>query len=491
MNIASSFRMGEIDRVSICDKGYGNLILMENAGIRILEKAFKKTSFKNKSIVCVAGKGNNGGDALVVARQLFLIYDVNVSVVILKDEGTDAFNHNLGICKNIGVKIFNFDGYENDFSEIEEVIESASIIFDGIAGTGIVGELKGNYLKAVQMVNNSEAIVFSVDVPSGGGDDFYEGMPAVRANYTMTIGLPKRCLYNSAVRSLCGKIDVVRIGFPRDVLDNIELEEDGQDWRLADFSFVKKYMPGLQSNDYKNKRGHLAVFAGNRGTTGAASLVAQAASRTSAGLVSLFVSEDIYSIMATRESASIMVRPLRVSQLPNFSRYQAMAIGSGWGTEKSDLLSLILENTNSGVLDADALTILSNFKKIPNFNGRWILTPHIGEFKRLFPELDPVLSPYTAVTTAAKKLNAVVFLKGAVSFIASPDDRGWVIDGQYPKLGTAGSGDVLCGLIGGYLASGLEPFMAAVLGGLVHLKAGKKCGKKFRWFNAGDLLGCV
>ena len=169
-----------------------------------------------------------------------------------------------------------------------------------------------------------------------------------------------------------------------------------------------------------------------------------------------------------------------------------MAVGPGWGTEGRDgTLEAVLKD-GRGVLDADGINVLagmvSRSGKYPDLGGRWLLTPHAGEFRRLFPGADPLAAPYSAVPAASEQLNAVILLKGAVSFIAAPDGRAAVIDGVCPKLGTAGSGDVLCGLAAGYMTAIDDPFEAAVLAALVHLRAGRRCAEALSWFSADDLL---
>ncbi|MDC7124845.1 MAG: NAD(P)H-hydrate dehydratase [Spirochaetales bacterium] len=493
MRVSSSLKMQEIDRISIEEKGFGNLLLMENAGIRLLEESLKYITIENKRIVCIAGAGNNGGDSLVVARQIFSRYKADVNIIILSEKGTEAFNFNLNLCRNLGLNIVNIKENELDASSL---IDSADLIFDGISGTGIKGALRGAALDTVNLVNTSHAIKLSIDVPSGIGDSFENGFSAVQADFTFTIGLPKRCLFIPYTRRFCGKIKTIKIGFPEELLNDKFLEPDGVDWILADFDLINEFTPLLNLTDYKNKRGHLAVFAGSHGTTGAAVLCADASIRTSAGLVSLFVDEDIYQICAEKTCSSIMVNTADDNKVSATEKYNAVVIGPGWGeaeSRKSLLLKLIKDSR--GVLDADALNLLSvliNKENLKiNLQNKWVITPHPGEFKRLFPDLDPINQPFESVTKAAEILNCVVLLKGSVSFISSPDKEGYVVDGVFPKLGTAGSGDLLCGIIGGYMATGLEPFKAAVLGALIHLRSAQRCSSEHEWFSSEDLLSYI
>ncbi len=494
MNIVTSLRMKEIDRISIEERGFGDLILMENAGIRILEEAEKIVKpDKISTILCLAGTGNNGGDALVIARQIFSKYSNPVNIIITGESGTDAFNFHLNLCRNLGISILEYEDLTKN--QIEQLFDKADIVFDGISGTGIRGGLREPAATLASMVRAE--VVIAIDVPSGIGESFESGFTAVKADYTLTVGLPKRCLYKPAARPLCGEIRTVSIGFPEDLKTSNECSFEGRLWELVGKQKINELMPVLKPDDYKNSRGRLAVFAGSPGTTGAASLCAEASARTAAGLVSLFADEDIFPILASKHR-SVMVKKLSGGSSTGAAAaaadYDALAVGPGWGRkERRESLHSLLE-AGRGVLDADGINVLSDIVtetgNYPDLGGQWVLTPHAGEFRRLFPEIDPLADPFRAAAKAADILNCVIMLKGAVTVVAGPRNSGLgaVIDGCFPKLGTAGSGDILCGLAGGYLASGLDAFDATVLSALVHLEAGVRCAAEREWFSADDLL---
>ena len=487
--------MKEIDRRAIEETGFGDLVLMENAGIRILEAAESLLEpDQRRPAVCIAGGGNNGGDALVIARQIFSRRNNPVSIIVTAMKGSPAFDFHLNLCRNLGIDIFLFpeDG-------IRAVIASAAFIFDGISGTGIRGPLRETQASLVELINDSDAARIAVDVPSGVGDEFRQGYPAVRADLTLTVGMPKRCLYLPDARGFCGDIHTVAIGFPEDIKKDQSLETDGIVCELAGDNDIAALMPEPGVDAYKNSRGHLAVFAGSRGTSGAAVLCAGAASKTAAGLVTLYIDEDIFQAAAS-QLGSVIVKPIpgvaAEDNLPVIPGFSASAVGPGWGTasaRKPLLLRLISESR--GVIDADGLNLLAEIiresRNMPDLGGKWLLTPHPGEFRRLFPDLDYKADPFTAVKKAAERLNCVIMLKGHVSYIGDADGRVKVIDGCFPRLGTGGSGDVLTGLTGGYSAAGLPPFEAAVLGGLLHLRAGKRCGSSRDWFSADELADFI
>jgi NAD(P)H-hydrate epimerase len=476
--------MKEIDRITIEEYGIPDIVLMENAGIKILELSRKLIDFDNKPVVCLAGGGNNGGDALVIARQLFSAGDGLVTIISTSEKGSAPHDLHLGICRSLGIKILN---YPSD--EAAAILQEAAVIFDGISGTGIKGALREPLPGLIELVNSSSAKTIAIDAPSGTGESFQAGFPSVAADYTLTVGLPLRCLYLPVTRLFCGEIHTVAIGFPQELKEQ-KAEEDGIECELITEDDVKKLMPKLPGSSFKNRRGHLAVFGGSRGTVGAASLCAEAAIRTSAGLVSLISDAELYDIYASRHS-SVMVKPIQDNITPEgLSAYSALAVGPGWGQEGREELLSSLISAGRGVLDADGLNVLSSILKEREINlgNKWILTPHPGEFSRLFPDADIVNKPFSEVTAAARRLNCVILLKGHISYIADSNGRCRVLDGNYPKLGTAGSGDLLTGLIGGYAASGMELFEAAVLGAAVHLHTGRRCGAEHEWFSSEDLL---
>ncbi len=488
MKIVSSSRMQEIDRESINEFGFGDLILMENAGIKILEESLKLPQFtQNIPVISIAGSGNNGGDALVIARHIFSERPNPVTVILKSASGSPAFEKQYQICIKLGIEIVEFPSEQAD-----ALLSGNCIIFDGLTGTGLKSALHESAAGLCERINSSPGTVIAIDIPSGIGEQYCGTWPAVKADLTVTVGLPKRALYLPACRTFCGVIRSVQIGFPEQVINSDIPDEDGLYISLTDEKDIERLMPVLKADSYKNSRGHLAVLGGSEGTLGAASLCAEAAARTSTGLVSLFIDERYYPVLAAKHN-SVMVKVLdSETAADRVASLAASAVGPGWGAgdERKKLL-LELLGISRGVLDADAITILAQMKKsgekLPDLGNRWVLTPHQGEFKRLFPELNPEHT-YTSVYAAAAELNTVVLLKGHVSMIAAPDGRITVIDGLFPQLGTAGSGDILCGIIGGYCASGMNCYDAAVLGALVHLRAGKRCATEHEWFPADMIL---
>jgi len=329
-----------------------------------------------------------------------------------------------------------------------------------------------------------------VDLPSGLGDGFRPGYPALQADWTLSIGLPKACLYLPGARSLCGNIRVVPGVFPAALLEDPAIAGELLDREQA-------VLPPLPRDAHKGRRGHLAVFAGAPGTTGAAWLAANAAARSRTGLVTAFVDSELYG-PCLAGFRSVMLRPLprgpAEGQLPELDRFSALLVGPGWGTEPSRaaLLLWLLRQGLPGVLDADGITVL---RGVPAGRGRrlgrrWVLTPHPGEMARLLgTDTASLLSdPLPSLLSASRELQAVIALKGHCTFLAAPSGRYAVLDGMNPALGTAGSGDVLSGIIAGLIAGGLSAWEAAKTGVLLHAAIGERLFRERGYFLAEDMI---
>ncbi len=490
--------MADIDRKAQSDFSYPSLLLMENAGstswFRMNELGLSPSP-RNSLCVFIAGKGNNGGDAFVMARQCFLSGNPRTSVIQISEKLSEDSRVNRNIVSAIGVPVLS---WEKEKDRAVDLLERADFIFDGIAGTGIKGALRGVLSEVVEKINSicrghggSRGTVVAIDVPSGVGDDFQSSYLAVKADVTLTMGLPMACLYLPYARPLAGRIEVIPLGFPPALTENPEIPGS-----LMQSEDLKQLLP-IGEETYKNKRGHLAVFAGSEGTTGAALLSAEAAGRSRAGLVSLFPHPTVYEICAGH-TKSVMTKKLRNFERPknfDFSPYQALILGPGWGTgpPRDEWLCACIASGLPGVLDADGITLAAKMAeedRLPSFEERWVLTPHPGECARISGRSkEEVLNrPYETVIELSQRLKAVVVLKTHVVIIGNPDGSFRVVDGMNPAMATGGSGDILSGVIGGMLATGIKPGDAAAMGALLHQQAGKRAGEEKGWFLSEALL---
>jgi NAD(P)H-hydrate epimerase len=480
-------RAALIDRLAQERYHLPSLVLMEDAGLsawRLAGERLWDGGRPDGPVVFLAGRGNNGGDALVMARQCLLEGHRAASIVLAGEPAANSpAGLHLAICEALGIEILRFPA---DAARVEERLGRAAWVVDGLAGTGLAGAARPPVDALIRLINASPGRALAVDLPSGVGDAFRQGYPAVEAKLTLTIGLPKLCLYLPLVRPYCGQIVVVPGVFPQELTTAPDIPGE-----MLDEEVLRELEP-LPRDAHKGRRGHLAVFAGAEGTTGAAWLASTAAARSRAGLTTLFLDRDLYSY-AIRRFQSVMVRPFEPRDFPA-RRFDALLVGPGWGLgpARAEWLGRLLKLGLPGVLDADGITLLAGLPA-PRLAGRWVLTPHPGEFARLagmqVPEL--LADPLPPLLAASARLEAVILLKGHCSYVASPDGRYWILDGMNPALATGGSGDVLAGIIGGLTAGGLPPLAAARLGALLHARAGELAYRERGYFLAEDLLPYV
>jgi NAD(P)H-hydrate epimerase len=413
---------------------------------------------------------------------------------------------NLKACESLGIECLSWPAQSQ---AVASRIAEAHWVFDGISGTGLRGALRAPLADMVGEVNDRARRVVAIDVPSGVWDGFRAGQPAVRAEVTISMGLPKLCLYLPHARGFCGEIIVAPVGFPPQLVEDPSIPGE-----FLDETAWRRIAPRVPLEVHKNARGHLAVLAGAQGTTGAAWLSATAAARCRVGLVSLFASRDVYPILA-QKSASVMVKPWDEEMLPAAGleaaeggpraagesnrffdprAYSGFLVGPGWGLTqgRERWLQELLSFDASGVIDADGITLLSRIaaRRKVALGGRWVLTPHPGEFSRLtgVPKDQTLDDPVKHAVEASARLDAVIALKGHCTFVAEPSGRYWILDGENPALATGGSGDVLAGIIAAAIAGGMSPLDAALFGVSLHSHIGRILRRRGGWFLAEDLV---
>ena len=495
MKIVSSDAMTRIDRRAQAEFAVPSTILMEDAGVKgwaAARLAAWDGHAPRGRVVFLAGRGNNGGDAFVMARQAAVENARPLTIVLAAGRpgrGTDPHTM-LAMCESLGIECLSWPVEEAD---VRRRCAEAAWFFDGIAGTGITGALRHPVSDLVELVNACPGRKIAIDVPSGVGDSFRPDHPAVRADLTLTMGLPKLCLYLPHARGLCGRIVVVPVGFPPALVEDAAIPG-----ALLARGAWRKLAPPIPADTYKNRRGHLAVFAGARGTTGAAWLCASAAARSRVGLVTLFVDADVYPVLAPKLT-SVMCRPWQAParHAPtewDASPYSAALVGPGWGLaeEREDWLERLTASDLGGVIDADGISLLGRIvaRGAVDLGGRWVLTPHPGEFSRLagVKREDVLDDPVARVLEASARLNAVIALKGSCTIVAVPQGKYWILDGQIPALATGGSGDVLAGIVAAGIAGGMGPLDAALFGVSLHASVGRLAARRIGWFLAEDLV---
>lgn len=462
-------------------KGVAGLVLMENAGLGAAEAILGRCAGHLQKVCCVGGVGQNGGDAWVVARQLFA-RGVPVDALLVghrADVRGDA-RPNLDALVALGVPL-----HEVDTPEAGDLAD-ASLIVDGLFGTGLDRPLEGRFAAWVRAMDAAPGLVVALDLPSGVDADTGAILGvAPHAALTVTFGAHKRGLWQYPGRARAGEVRLVSIGVPGPREGAARLVTDGD---------VAMLVPPRAADVHKGRSGHVLVVAGSPGKTGAALLSGLGALHGGAGLVTL----------ASRAASALDGKVIELMTMPASGPAAVLAaleskasgvVGPGLGVddEGAELaLALAREAEVPLVLDADALTALApkGGGALRDARGPRVLTPHPGEAARLLGVSVPAVQRdrFAAALGLAERSGHVTVLKGAGTVVAQPSGELRVIASGTPALGVAGTGDVLAGLIAALLGSGLGPFEAAFVGAHWHGRAGElAAGETDRGLRARDV----
>jgi NAD(P)H-hydrate epimerase len=455
--ILTNAEMAKADAYAVAH-GVPSLTLMENAGQAVANAI--AAHFKPCPVTVLCGPGNNGGDGFVVAR---LLDESGFTVRVAQD--TEPKGDALAMSdKWKGMRV----------ALAPEALDGARLVVDGLLGAGLSRPLEGASAQVVEALNDLPVV--AIDVPSGLSGDTGQPLGAVyvKAALTVTFFRKKPGHLLLPGRALCGEIVVGDIGIPPEAAA-AGLHENTPDlWRY----------PWPDAEGHKYTRGHCLVVSGGPAHTGAARLAARAALRVGAGLVSVASPPNAVMVNASHLTA-VMVKPFDgaagLGQLLSDKRLNAVALGPGLGVdgETRALVDVALKSGPAVVLDADAIT---SFKDDPEslfdrLHEHCVLTPHAGEFERLFPGLlDESPSKLEAARTAAALAGCTMLLKGGDTVIADPAGKAAINAHAPPWLATAGAGDVLTGLIAGALAQGMSAFEAACCGAWLHGDAAMRFG---------------
>lgn len=460
--------MAEIDRLTAAS-GVPTLTLMENAGRQVANEIAKRWSRRRTVVLC--GPGNNGGDGFVVARHLQARgWPVDVETV----------GDHTALKADAKAMAQAWDGPVRAFDPNRPV--SGGLYVDAIFGAGLSRGLSPELSQLFEDLEVADIPVVAVDVPSGISGDrarFLDDGQPWSAALTVTFFRKKPAHVLYPARQHCGEVACVDIGIPDAMLHALPpraacVENTGP-----------PLPPALDPTTHKYRRGHCVVVAGPSTATGAARLAARAALRAGAGLVTVVGDETAAQVLAANLTA-VMVRriddPPALELLLKDRRLNAIVIGPGTGVGQStrDRVDVVLRAKTAAVIDADALTAFEADPPVlfAKLHDRCVLTPHEGEFDRLFPGLlTSSINRIEAARAAATKANAVVLLKGPDTVVAGPDGRVAVNTNAPADLATAGAGDVLAGIIGGLLAQGAAAFDAACAGAFLHGACGRIAGR--------------
>jgi NAD(P)H-hydrate epimerase len=464
--ILSNEQMANADRITI-DSGVKGFDLMQNAGNKASNVILER--YKACKVIILCGPGNNGGDGFIIAQRL-----------LEKDFSVDVYSL---------IKIENYKGdallaakeYKGEILGLSDLeIKNYELVVDALFGTGFSKELDKELQNIFIKIKQASIPVVAIDIPSGvNGSNGETSNNCCNADLTITFCRKKIGHVLMPGMEMCGDVIVCDIGIP-----DSSVKTAGYDLIENNQSLWKNYLKAKKSSDNKYNYGHCVIFGGSS-LTGAARLAAEAAMRIGAGLCTISCNKDISQVYRTAEPHVMVNDWEHCSSFVEFfndSKRNAALIGPGAGVELgNDLADVVIKccslSDKAVVLDADAITVFKNdYKKLYKaLHKECVLTPHEGEFKRIFPSLEND-NRIDKCKKAAKLSNAVVLLKGADTIIADPDGRAVVNINGTPDLATGGSGDILAGLIVGLMAQGIPAFESACIGAFIHGKASQIIG---------------
>ncbi len=507
MRILTAKQMREADRRTIEDLGVPSLLLMENAGLQVvaaMDTAFGSLAGRRVAVLC--GRGNNGGDGLVVARTLRQ-RNIDVAVFLagrVADVKGDA-RANLEKLAHLALPVVEIAD-ESDWERRLPAVGARDLIVDALFGTGLSSPLAGLARRIVEDVNALPAPVVSIDLPSGLSADTAEVIgPCIRASLTVTLAAPKLPLALPPALEMAGEVVIADIGIPADVIETME----PPDLRLVTPAALRPLLPLRRRDAHKGSFGHVLVVAGSPGKTGAAYLAAMAALRSGAGLVTAATPRSCQQVVAALGAEYMTERleegpegTVAASALGAVLAHPAtvFAAGPGLGTSggvTSFVQGLVARADRPVVLDADALNVFAGRPdRLKARPGQTIvITPHPGEMARLVGVSAANVQGrrVEVARELARGAGLFVVLKGHRTVIATPSGRVHVNPTGNPGMATGGTGDVLTGMIAGWLAQLGDAESACRLAVYLHGAAGDLAAgdEGETSMIAGDLLGRI
>ena len=506
MKVVTAHEMRQIDQQTIEQIGLPGVVLMEHAGSAVV-RAIHQHFPECRQVAIVVGKGNNGGDGLVIARQLALAgQPIQIFLVSSPESFAGDALTNLQIAQNLDLPITPILSAVA-LKEQKSQIASADLIVDSIFGTGLRGGVHGFIGDVIECLNETEKPVVAIDLPSGLSADtgIAEGA-CIEATYTVTMGLPKRGNLIHPGADLTGQLEVADIGFPSSVIDaqNIQIN-----WTQP--SDAAQRLPARPTHSHKGTYGRVFVAAASTGMTGAAALTSAGALRVGAGLVTLGAPKSLNPILEvkltevmtlslpeTAEGSLALEAKSHIIEAVERTK-SVLAIGPGLSQYPETVTlvhSLIQETDTPTVIDADGINALSKSKAIlSSLSPQTVLTPHPGEMARLIGGSVEALERdrIGIAQRFAQAHNVTLVLKGAPTVVAGGNGEVWINSTGNAGMATGGMGDVLTGLIAGLIAQKVSPFNAAVLGVYLHGLAGDIVAESIGMHGlmAGDVLNHV
>lgn len=473
IKIFATDKIKELDQYTIQHEPISSIDLVERAATVFMHEFCRRYS-KQTRIIIFAGQGNNGADALAVAR-LLIDESYRVETYLFNPSGHLSVDCELNKQRLLEIEKIEFTEVVADF--VPPVLSERDIVIDGLFGSGLNRPLTGGFAAVVNYINQSEATVVSIDIPSGlFGEDNRENNPntIIKADITLTFAFPKLAFFFPENEIYVGEWKMLDIGLHPDVI-----EETSTPYVLVTEEDIADVLQARDRFAHKGNFGHALLIAGSRGKIGAALLAARSCLRSGAGLLTVHIprcGEQILQTAFPEAMVSLDSHEEHLTSIPDITNYTAIGIGPGLGqhlNSASALERLLQTSDKPIVLDADAINILASNKDLLTLiPQRSILTPHPKEFDRLAGESSSTYERLIKAQSFAIKHKLCIVLKGAYTATCTSEGNIYFNTSGNPGMATAGSGDVLTGIILSLLAQGNEPETASVIGVFIHGVAG-------------------
>ena len=473
MKIFLTRDLKEIDNRTIKEQNISSLDLMERAAIAATDELMARWD-RNTNVILFAGPGNNGGDTLAIAR-LLNSYGYNTTTYLFNPKGTlspDCQKNKEKLLSQEGVKLFEIT---KEFDPPE--LTSETLVVDGLFGVGLNAPIEGGFASVIQYINSYDSTVVAIDIPSGlFGENNSQNLTRniIKAQLTLTFETPKLAFMFPENEKYTGEVVILDIN-----LSKTAKEETSSKFFFTERSDVKGWLNKRNKFSHKGIFGNALLVAGSYGMMGAAVLAAKACMRTGVGVMAVHGPECGYTVMQTSVPEARYKadkNPRIISIIPDMTGYNAIGIGPGIGMDNNTgwVLRMSLKDIKRPlVMDADALNFLASNKELLNvLPANTILTPHPKEFERLFGKTDNGFERLEKAIEMAMHYNLIIVLKGAYTAVCLPNGEVHFNSTGNPGMATAGSGDVLTGIILSLLAQNYLPEQAAILGVYIHGLAG-------------------
>ncbi|HEY2422383.1 MAG TPA: NAD(P)H-hydrate dehydratase [Neobacillus sp.] len=497
MYVAGKKEMQKMDQYTMENIGLPGVVLMENAGAKVVDEIIASFHCEHPRVIVLAGGGNNGGDGFVIARRLLDVgVDTLLCLLVSPDRIKGDAKTHFDVYTNRNLPIFFL--HENTIEALRHELNQKDIIIDAMLGTGVNGTVKKPFTDVISLVNEyeGEKMVISVDIPSGVNSDngIVNGV-AIKATKTITFVFPKKGFFLNDGPIYVGNWKAVDISVPTSIVADLGLTLP----LLITEKLVKSSVPVRPKNGHKGTFGHVLVIGGSRHYVGAPIFTVKAALYSGAGLATLAIPESLYPLVAV-QSPEALLMPLAEEEgrfsvkaieklAPRLNQFDSVAIGPGMGRFDGGgdwLLAIMTSLTNQPVvIDADALYLLRNdLDLVRQYKGNVILTPHPGEMARLVNKTvkEVEANRLEIAKTFAKDHHVYLLLKGHRTIIATPDGEVYINPYGHDALGKGGSGDVLTGLVTSFLAQGSSPLNALISASYLHARAGEEKAKTLSHF---------